>query len=130
MTKRTLPRFPATRGECVAGPRPCPHVTCRHHLFLEVYKDNSVRAIWPEKTVDELAHTCSLDVADEGGLSLDATGELLGITRERVRQIEFAALARIRRHPDYREVFGLGARFEPDALGSRFDLQISDIDDE
>ena len=27
---------PQTRAECVDGPRPCPYVSCKHHLYLDV----------------------------------------------------------------------------------------------
>jgi len=27
---------PRTRAECVDGPRPCPYVSCQHHLYLDV----------------------------------------------------------------------------------------------
>ncbi len=33
---------PKTRGECASGPRPCPWVSCRHHLYLDVDKNGSV----------------------------------------------------------------------------------------
>lgn len=36
--------------------------------------------------------TCALDVAEQGEHTLDAVGEPLGITRERVRQVETRAL--------------------------------------
>jgi hypothetical protein len=39
---------------------------------------------------------CSLDIADSGGVTLDAAGDLEGITRERVRQIEVRALGKLR----------------------------------
>ena len=39
---------------------------------------------------------CALDLAGEGGMSLDAIGQLFGVTRERVRQIESEALAKLR----------------------------------
>lgn len=64
---------PRTRAACVNGPRPCPWVSCRHHLEHE----------------DE---SCSLDVADQGEHTLAEVGELLGLTRERIRQIELKAL--------------------------------------
>ena len=40
--------------------------------------------------------SCALDVAAEGGVTLERVGKILGITRERVRQIERNALARMR----------------------------------
>ena len=36
--------------------------------------------------------SCVLDVAEQGGLTLDEVGQILGVSRERVRQIETAAL--------------------------------------
>ncbi|MFY3742456.1 sigma factor-like helix-turn-helix DNA-binding protein [Anaeromyxobacter sp. Red801] len=39
--------------------------------------------------------TCALDVADRGPLTLDEVGKILGVTRERVRQIEVAALEKL-----------------------------------
>lgn len=126
---RTLPMY---RSECEWGPRPCPHITCRHHLLLEVYGGNQVRENHPDATIYDLAETCSLDVANKGGLVLDQVGDLLGVTRERVRQIEASALRKIRRHPDYREAFGLGAtmeRHEVDGVGSSADWRVSDLEE-
>jgi DNA-directed RNA polymerase sigma subunit (sigma70/sigma32) len=39
-----------------------------------------------------------LDVADEGGTSLEEVGELLGLTRERIQQLEFVALRKTKKH--------------------------------
>lgn len=45
--------------------------------------------------------SCVLDEADKGGLTLDQVGTLLGVTRERVRQIEALALRKLEiRHRD------------------------------
>ena len=52
----------------------------------------------PGKEPWELAETCALDVADEGGRTLEAVGELVGLTRERIRQVEMRALDKIRLH--------------------------------
>jgi len=57
-----------------------------------------------EKLVDELFEwwsqfktNCALDIAEEGGATLEDIGELLGLTRERVRQIETDAQRKLKR---------------------------------
>lgn len=95
---------PKTRGDCVDGPRPCPWVSCRHHLAIEVTRSalanesspDSVKFIFPGVELEDMNDTCSLDVADAGGVSLDAAALTMNVTRERLRQIESKALARIR----------------------------------
>jgi hypothetical protein len=42
---------------------------------------------------EALGDTCALDVADRGGDTLEAVGNMLGMTRERIRQVETRALA-------------------------------------
>ena len=93
----TRPLRPKTRGECVDGPRPCPFVSCRHHLYLDVMeRSGSVRFNFPNLEVWELEETCALDVADRGGMTLVSVGRMLNVTRERVRQVEMRSLARMR----------------------------------
>lgn len=41
--------------------------------------------------------TCTLDVADRGGATLDVIGKLMGMTRERIRQIAEVALKKLRK---------------------------------
>ena len=84
---------PRTRGDCQDGPRPCPWVSCRHHLYLTVGKV-SVRDGVPHLTlnfgdveVDTLKDTCALDVADRGEASFEEIATAMGITRQRVHQI-------------------------------------------
>ena len=36
----------------------------------------------------ELKETCVLDVSDRGGSTLQEVGDILGVTRERIRQLE------------------------------------------
>jgi len=48
--------------------------------------------------------TCALDVANDGGLSLSEVGELLGVTRERTRQIELVAIRKLRAAAKSREL--------------------------
>jgi sigma-70-like protein len=85
---------PRTRGECKDGARPCPWVSCRYHLYLDVSPDTgSVKLNFPDIEVDELVESCSLDVADHGGETLEAVGAIMNLTRERIRQVEVRALA-------------------------------------
>lgn len=95
---------PKTRGDCLPGgcneARPCPFVGCKHHLYLEVNKDTGslqVNQVGLEPW--ELEESCALDVTDrEHGVTLEKAGALLNRTRERVRQIESDALAKLRKH--------------------------------
>ena len=87
---------PATRKERAEGPRPCPHVSCRHHLYLDVNpQTGTIKLNFPDLEVWELAFSCALDVADLGGTAIELVSELMNVTRERVRQIETQALARL-----------------------------------
>lgn len=88
---------PHTRGECLEAPRPCPWVTCRYHLYLDVDASNgSIKVNFPDLEAWDLAETCSLDVADRGGVTLEEVGAIVNLTRERVRQIEVRGLRRAR----------------------------------
>lgn len=84
-----IPR-PVTRADCLDGPRPCPWAGCRHHLGYEVTDIGSIR-------VTKATASCSLDIADLGGLGREDVAPLLGLTQERVRQIEEEGLAKLRR---------------------------------
>lgn len=88
-------RLPMTRGECPEQ-RPCPYVTCKHHLAFDVNpKSGAIKTNRPDLEPDELAVSCTLDVADEGGRTLEDVGEIMNLTRERVRQLETKALAKV-----------------------------------
>lgn len=87
--------LPATRGECVDGPRPCPLVRCRYHLALEVTEAGTIRLRYPEREIWELEHTCLLDLADQGPRGPREIARILGIHRERVRQILVSARANL-----------------------------------
>ena len=43
-----------------------------------------------------MKETCSLDVADKGGITLEEVGEILNLTRERIRQVEVRGLLKLK----------------------------------
>lgn len=88
---------PRVRGDCADGPRPCPWAGCRHHLLLDVTPAGSLQLNYPGQEVEELAESCALDVAERGGVTLEAVADALGVVRERVRQIEEDALRKLRK---------------------------------
>lgn len=112
---------PQTRAECPPmqpdGSRPCPWVGCRHHLFLELLRPGGHGSkkifINPNMSEEELQlepRPCSLDIAEQGPwiktshhnnnpehMTLDGLSSLLGVSRERVRQIERDALIKLRK---------------------------------
>lgn len=82
----TLDR-PLVRGDCLAGGlnagRPCPWVSCFYHLAVENGANGT--------------ESCTLDVADRGGLTLEEVGLVMNLTRERIRQIEHRAVRKLLR---------------------------------
>jgi len=93
------------RGDCQGGPRPCPLVSCRHHLLWDwsgptahVHPEAraAVRgrpaALWTEDDVERallaLPSSCALDVADAGPATDDLVGVMVGCSGEAVRQEE------------------------------------------
>ena len=101
---------PGTRGSCAAGCRPCPFVSCQYSLYLDVTSAGGIRLPRPSLDPHEVEPewSCALDVAERGPHTLDGVSRLLGVTRERVRQILDEALRKIR-------------RVEPDLAGGTLD---------
>ncbi len=67
---------PKTRADCESGERPCPWRTCRHHF-------------------DGPTESCALDVADRGEHSQVEIAELMGLSRQRIQQLEVMALEKV-----------------------------------
>lgn len=102
---------PRTRGECQGGERPCPWVSCTEHAIHGVLLGHAGGDYTDDAVVEVIASmrdTCTLDVADRGGAdgkghvegddgagTLQTIGELWGVSRERVRQIETRALRHV-----------------------------------
>ena len=91
-----IPR-PTSRGECREEIRPCPWVACKHHLYLDINPETgSIKINFPELEPWELKHTCALDVAERGGITLEEVGEIMNLTRERIRQVEVRGLLKLK----------------------------------
>jgi len=87
---------PRARSECVDGPRPCPFVSCKHHLYIDVSpRTGAIKLNFPDLEVWEMNESCALDVADRGGTTLEDVGAIMNLTRERIRQVEVKALAKM-----------------------------------
>ena len=88
---------PRSRGECRNAPRPCPWVSCKYHLYLDVApQTGSIKLNFPDLEVWEMSETCALDVADRGGITLEDVGTLLNLTRERIRQLECSGIDKLK----------------------------------
>ncbi len=92
---------PRTRQDCAEVPRPCPYVSCKYHLYLDVHPvRGSIKLNFRDIEVWEMAESCALDVAERGGITLEDVGELMNLTRERVRQLEASAIAKLKHCED------------------------------
>lgn len=86
---------PKTRAECEGHARPCPFVSCRWHLYLDVTIGGSIRLNFPDIEPADMTDSCVLDIADRGGMTLEEVGAAINLTRERVRQLEVSALSKV-----------------------------------
>ena len=103
---------PKTWGECESqrlgsSANPCPFVSCKYNLYLDVTPAGNIRIAFPEREVWELPQTCALHVAskvtsegDTDDMTLVDVGRLIRVTRERVRQISDGAIAKIAKRQD------------------------------
>jgi hypothetical protein len=102
-------RRPTQRSECLPGgrneARPCPYVSCKQHLFLDVSeRSGAIKINFPGVELWEMPATCALDVADRGGVTLEDVGAITNLVRERIRQIEDRGLVRLRASREGREL--------------------------
>ena len=98
LVKGTWDGRPMTRGECASVERPCPYVSCSHHLFLSVNPETGTLKLNPSYQSPEdmpADSSCSLDVAERGEHTLEEVGEFMGTTRERSRQLEESAFRKL-----------------------------------
>ncbi len=126
---------PRAREECLDGPRPCPFVSCKHHLFIDVSpRTGAIKLNFPDLEVWDMGESCALDVADRGGTTLEDVGAIMNLTRERIRQVEVKALAKLEALRDmealreYVDEGPVGKRRLPQL--SKADLPVPDDDDD
>lgn len=87
---------PQTRAQCLEMERPCPFISCKYHLYVDVHPvRGSIKINFPDVEVWEMTETCALDIADRGGITLEEVGEIMNLTRERVRQVETQGLSKL-----------------------------------
>src|SRR4051794_23789150 len=56
---------PHERAACAGGARPCPYVSCKHHLYVDVSpRTGAIKLNFPDLEVWEMGDSCALDVAD------------------------------------------------------------------
>jgi len=116
-----IPR-PTTRDECRGEARPCPWVACKHHLYLDINPETgSIKINFPDLEPWELQHTCALDVAERGGITLEEVGEIMNLTRERIRQVEVRGLLKLKMGSPSPDELGaeLLAGRQPDLAGAK-----------
>lgn len=95
---------PMTRADCVDGPRPCPLVSCKYNLYLDVNKSGALKFNFPDVEVEDMRESCVLDVADRGGITLEDVGQIMNLTRERIRQVELRAIDKVKNNSS--DIFG------------------------
>jgi len=94
-------QLPQDRTDCLDGIRPCPYVTCRFNLYLDVTPGGSILLNYPGLEVWEVENgLCALDHAAEGKMNLGEIGRRFNLTRERIRQIETIAKGKLRDNLD------------------------------
>lgn len=87
---------PTTRAECPDDSAPCPWVSCKWHLYVDVHPTTgSIKYNFPGLEAGELEETCAMRRAERGASTLEDIGAVLNVTRERARQMQDAALARL-----------------------------------
>lgn len=87
-------RYPLHCCTQEAPPGPCQQRQCRYHL---AHRGPSEHQLAPTRD-------CALDVANEGPHTRELVAAMLGISVERLRQVEKRALARLKRNKTLRRL--------------------------
>lgn len=99
------PVRPRTRAECRDGERPCPWASCVHHTVAARFRASGEsahdEAIFAEvfEGGEAAPMSCELDAAEAGGVDRADVAAVLGVTPQRVEQIERRALLLLQESP-------------------------------
>lgn len=91
-----LPERPNCRSDCTSSPRPCPWVSCRFNLYLDVDKRGFVKLRWTHLEPDQVPASCALDVASEGAFPTLELADLLQLEHVNIRREVDGALNAVR----------------------------------
>jgi hypothetical protein len=115
---------PAVRGDCEMGgineSRPCVRVSCKWNLYLDVNPiTGSIKFNFPDVEPSEMVDSCSLDVAERGGVTLEVLGAAYNITRERARQVEAKAVVQLKAAGISMRIFSLDDEVIPNGRATK-----------
>jgi hypothetical protein len=85
--------YKITGGACRRIPGRCPHSVCRFNLTAERRDNRGAKSA--ETHLPVVREACTLEAAEHGGMTLEEIAARLALSRERVRQIESGALAKL-----------------------------------
>ena len=89
---------PSTRADCKDVPRPCPFVSCRHHVFLSVTMTGGI--VYHHRSPWDLPpdRSCALDMAELEGMPQEEVAAALGYRdRQGVAACEELAIEKMRK---------------------------------
>lgn len=92
------PGVPPTRADCANVPRPCPYVSCSHHLWLRLQSEQPGNPKAGKQGTTTFrpssSQSCALDVAEKGA-TIEQIAEMMGMHHSRVRQIAEGAIMKL-----------------------------------
>ena len=71
-------------------------VPCFTGYIIRFSHLGAIKLNFPHLEVWEMDETCALDVAGRGGITLEEVGEIMNLTRERIRQVEVRGLIKLK----------------------------------
>lgn len=97
VVEEELPELPITRDECADVPRPCPFVSCRFSLYLDVTTKGGLRFAFPGLEPGDMpaGASCALDVAERGGMAEEDVAAAMNVSRRWVQKIEARAFRKL-----------------------------------